>query len=382
MSTPQAVTDALDKLGDADKAVIELYIDELKHQIIELGGEIEDDCDGDDDDDDSMPPLEGNEPDADDEGPVEGATMEKDSVSDFPPIYESGEDMDKAMECKMQASDLKSTGDYKGAVDKYTEAICAAQPSALTYAGRAECLFNVNRPCAAIRDCDEAIKLNPDSAKALRVRGRAHRAVGNWELARKDLSAAQSIDFDDTAMADLKFVTEKVSEIEAKKVKERLAEEEKKKKKIAEIKKAQEEAKAAAEREQAERASPSSSGMPGNMPMPGMPAGMPTGMNDLFNDPDVMAGLQNPKIMAAFQGMMTGGGMDMSKIQKLMTDPETAGFMQKIIGKMGGSMGGMSGMGGMGGMGMPPGGFGGAGSGDDDMPDLDDGDYDDMPDLE
>lgn len=351
------------------KAAIQLYIDELKHQILDLGGEFEDDSD----DDGSMPPLGGNEePEAaGDEAPVEGATMKKDPVSDFPPIYESGEDMDKAMDCKMQASDLKSTCDYKGAVDKYTEAICAAQPSALTYAGRAECLFKSERPCAAIRDCDEAIKLNPDSAKALRVRGRSHRAVGDWELARKDLSAAQSIDFDDTAMTDLKFVTEKVSEIEAEKVKLRLAEEEKKKKKIAEIKKAQEEAKAEAAREQAERAtSSSSSGVPGGMPG-GMP-GMPPGMGDVFSDPEIMAGLQNPKIMAAFQGMMSGGGMDMSKIQGLMSDPETAGIMQKLMGKMGG----------MGGMGMPPGGFGGPASGDDDMPDLDDGDFDDMPDLE
>ncbi len=40
--------------------------------------------------------------------------------------------------------------------------------SALTLANRAECLLLLRRPLAAISDCNEALKLNPDSAKALR----------------------------------------------------------------------------------------------------------------------------------------------------------------------------------------------------------------------
>merc|ERR1712127_616052 len=107
----------------------------------------------------------------------------------------------------MEASDAKCSGDYAKALEKYSEAICAAPPSAMTYAARAECLLKLDRPCAAIRDCDEALKLNSDSAKALRIRGRSCRAIGDWENARKNLSASQAIDFDETAMVDLKFVT-------------------------------------------------------------------------------------------------------------------------------------------------------------------------------
>ena len=40
--------------------------------------------------------------------------------------------------------------------------------SALTLANRAECLLKVKRPVAAEADANEALKLNPDSAKALR----------------------------------------------------------------------------------------------------------------------------------------------------------------------------------------------------------------------
>lgn len=44
------------------------------------------------------------------------------------------------------------------------------------------------RPNAAILDCDAALKINPDSAKALKMRGKAHRMLGQWEAAKKDLA--------------------------------------------------------------------------------------------------------------------------------------------------------------------------------------------------
>jgi len=281
---------------------------------------------------------------------------------------------------------------YAKAMEIYTEAICASQPSAMTYSARAECLLKLERPCAAIRDCDEALKINADSAKALRIRGRSRRAIGDWELARKDLSASQAIDFDDTAMIDLKFVTEKVSEIDKQRVQERLAEEEKKKKRAAEIKRAQEEARKEAEEEARQQQSmPGTGGMPGGMPgMGGMPGGMPgmggmpggmggmpgmpAGMGELFNDPEIASALKNPKVMAALSSVMSGGMPDMGKISQLMADPEVGPVLQKIMGKfMGGGMGGMPG--GMGGM---PGGMGGMGGGSP----SNDMDFDDMPDLD
>lgn len=43
-----------------------------------------------------------------------------------------------------------------------------------------------------------------------------------------------------------------------------------------------------------------------------------------------MAALSNPKVMAAMQGMMSGGAPDMAKIQELMSDPEVGPAMQKV----------------------------------------------------
>ena len=169
--------------------------------------------------------------------------------------------------------------------------------------------------------------------------------------------------------------------------------EEKLKKKAEEIKKAREEAKREAEEEEAARSAagsgmPGMGGMPGGMPdMGGMGGGMPGMggmggmgglMSSLLSDPELAAGLQNPKVMAAFQSLSANPAGLMSnpgKLQELMTDPEVGPFMQKLMSKMGGGMPGMGGMGG----GMPD--FGGMGGGDDDGDD-DIPDLDDLPDLE
>ena len=36
---------------------------------------------------------------------------------------------------------------------------------------------------ACILDCDAAVKINPNSAKAFKIRGRAHALLGHWENA-------------------------------------------------------------------------------------------------------------------------------------------------------------------------------------------------------
>mmetsp|Transcript_24355 Transcript_24355/g.45053 ORF Transcript_24355/g.45053 Transcript_24355/m.45053 type:complete len:461 (-) Transcript_24355:34-1416(-) len=315
--------------------------------------------------------------------------MEDEGEPPFPPMYETGDDFDKASNLKMEASDLKGAGDYAGAVEKYSAAIVAAEPSPLLYANRADCLLRLNRPRAAVRDCDAALALNPDSAKALRIRGRARKALGEYEGSLKDLSASQTIDYDDAAALDLKFVTEKHVEMEKEQAKKRVEDEEKLRKRAEEIKKAQEEAKSEAERERRQRESERSStgGMPGGMPGAGaMPAGMAGMMGAMMSDPEIAAGLQNPKVMQAFSELMSGPGgaaglmSNPAKLQEMMSDPEVGPFMQKLMTKLGPMMGG--GAAGMPGMS----GFGGAGSagpsaradaGDDDMPDLDD-----LPDLD
>lgn len=323
----------------------------------------------------------------------EPAAAEVDT-SDFPPLYDpsAGEDFDKVSEYKMQAADLKSEGKWDEALEKYTAAILAAPPSPLLLANRATALYKLEKYSAAERDCNEALQQNPDSAKGLRVRGKARKALGKWEDALKDLSAAQQIDFDEDTVDDLKECTEKHVEAEKARAETKVKEEEKLRKRASEIKQQREE-EAAAAREAAADAMPGGmGGMPGMGGMGGMPGGMggmpggmpgmggmpPGFMESMMSDPELASAMQNPKVIAAFSELMSSPGgvaglmSNPAKLQKLMSDPEVGPVMQKLMAKFGGGMGG--GMpGGMGGM-------GGAANDDDDLDDLPD--MDEIPDLE
>ena len=57
--------------------------------------------------------------------------------------------------------------------------------------------------------------------QALKVRGKAHRFLGNWEEAAKDLSSGLNIDFDEGTQELLKHVQTYSTKITAKKNKER-----------------------------------------------------------------------------------------------------------------------------------------------------------------
>ncbi|KAI2494792.1 hypothetical protein MHU86_19743 [Fragilaria crotonensis] len=333
--TPQNVLDALSNLDAAEQAVVKDYITELEGIIDDFQGKASADEEADEPMDDSP---------------------------DMPPLYESGEDYDTQSNLKMEAADLVSEGKLAEALEKYTGAVLAAPASALLYANRATVLLKLQQYAAAVRDCDEALRQNPDSAKALRVRGKARKALGQWEAALQDLSQAQQIDFDEGTVDDLKECSEKHVEAEKARASSKVEEEEKMRKRAEEIRRARE--------EQANEAKAAAREMPGGMPggmggMPGGMGGMPPGfMESLLSDPELAASMQNPKVIAAFSELMSGPGGPMglmsnpAKLQELMADPEVGPVLQKLMSKFGGMGAGM------------PGGMGGATADVDDLVDL------------
>lgn len=70
--------------------------------------------------------------------------------------------------------------------------------------------MRLQKPNAAVRDCTEGIRLNPDSAQGYKWRGKAHCLLGNWEDAAKDLQLACRLDYDDDTNAALKEIKSKV----------------------------------------------------------------------------------------------------------------------------------------------------------------------------
>jgi suppressor of tumorigenicity protein 13 len=267
------------------------------------------------------------------------------------------EQMDAQGAAKQAAVEAMEDGDMAKALEKYTEAIKIGNASAMLITKRAELLLKMKRPNACIADCTAAILVNPDSGKAYRTRGKAHRRLGHWKEAHEDIAMGQKLDFDDDLMDIQKFVDEKWKKIAERETRRRLREERiAKKKKEADMKRRKAEAqKAYEEAKAAESAGGYPGGFPGGFPgmggmggfpgmggmggMPGMPAGMdPSMLSGLLSDPELMAAFSNPKMAAAMQDIMSNP----ANMAKYQSDPEIMGLFQKMMGKMGGA-GGMPG---------------------------------------
>lgn len=112
--------------------------------------------------------------------------------------------MDQANEKKGAAIEALNDGELQKAIDLFTDAIKLNPRLAILYAKRASVFAKLQKPNAAIRDCDRAIEINPDSAQPYKWRGKAHRLLGHWEEAAHDLALACKLDYDEDASAMLK----------------------------------------------------------------------------------------------------------------------------------------------------------------------------------
>jgi len=247
------------------------------------------------------------------------------------------EDKANAMiDAKSKASSAFSAGDYASALEYYTKAL-DIQPSALTFSKRAECFMKLNRNKAATQDCEQALKINPDSAKALKVLGTAQRYLGQYEEACKNLGQGLAIDFDEKSAKVEKEAEKFFHEIRVAKSKEKAKKEQEEKRKMEERRKRAEEA-----MKNANANAGGHGGTPGGgFPNSGFPGGIPPGMEGMMNDPEIMAAMMNPKVMNVLQQAQTNPGA----LIAAMNDPEVGPLLNKIVAKMGGSMG----SGGMGG---------------------------------
>jgi len=234
------------------------------------------------------------------------------------------EDLEKANDLRDQANAAFSEGDYPKAVDQYTQAIELNPGSAILHAKRANALLKLKKPVAAIRDCDHAISINPDSAQGYKFRGRANRLLGNWADAHKDLATACKLDFDETAYEWLKEVEPNAKKLqEYQRAKERADEERKLNERRERVKRAQEANKRATE-EEAEMDEGDESGF-------GMGA-----FNELFkelaDDPELLKMMkEDPALPGKLMEVMSNP----QNMMKYMGDPA----VMKLIGKLGAKFG-------------------------------------------
>ena len=253
------------------------------------------------------------------------------------------EDEANAMiDAKSKASSAFAAGDYASALEYYTKAL-DIQPSALTFSKRAECFMKLKRNAAATQDCEQALKINPDSAKALKVLGTAQRYLGQYEEACKNLGQGLAIDFDEQSAKVEKEAEKFFHEIRVAKSKEKAKKEQEEKRKMEEERRKR--AEEAMKNANANNAGGPGGGTPGGggggFPNSGFPGGIPPGMEGMMNDPEIMVAMMNPKVMQVLQQAQTNPGA----LIAAMNDPEVGPLLNKIVVKMGGSMG----SGGMGG---------------------------------
>lgn len=142
------------------------------------------------------------------------------------PVPTGGEDYEGSQERREAAASARAEGDFSKAVTLLTEAMELGNASTSILADRAHCLLQLRRPGAALADCNVALQLNPDSAKALKYRGLCNAYLGRWVEAKTDLAAAQSIDFNEDLEPSRRVAAERAAALEVAERERRLAEEE------------------------------------------------------------------------------------------------------------------------------------------------------------
>ena len=73
--------------------------------------------------------------------------------------------MDQANDKNVVAIAALNDGELQKAIDLFTDAIKLKPRLAILYAKRASVFIRLQKPNAAIRDCDRSIEINPDSAQ-------------------------------------------------------------------------------------------------------------------------------------------------------------------------------------------------------------------------
>ncbi|CAD7670791.1 unnamed protein product [Nyctereutes procyonoides] len=204
--------------------------------------------------------------------------------------------MDQANDKKVAAIDALNDGELQKAIDLFTNAIKLNPHLAILYAKRASIFIKLQKPNAAIQDCDRPYKWWR----------KAHRLLGHWEEAAHDLALACKLDYVENASAMLKEVQPRVKE------------------RIERVKKAQEEHERTQREEEARGQSGAQYGsLPGflsNFPggMPGM-AGVP-GLNEIL------------KVMVAFQDV----AQNPANMSKYQGNPKVMNLISKLSAKFGG----------------------------------------------
>uniref|UniRef100_A0ABM5G5V8 Mitochondrial import receptor subunit TOM34 isoform X1 n=1 Tax=Pogona vitticeps TaxID=103695 RepID=A0ABM5G5V8_9SAUR len=90
---------------------------------------------------------------------------------------------EQANALKLEGNEFVKKGNYKKAVEKYTESLKLHKLESTTYTNRALCYLTLKQYKEAIQDCSEALKIDPKNIKAFYRRAQAYKQLKNILLA-------------------------------------------------------------------------------------------------------------------------------------------------------------------------------------------------------
>uniref|UniRef100_A0A2K6V5J3 Hsp70-interacting protein N-terminal domain-containing protein n=1 Tax=Saimiri boliviensis boliviensis TaxID=39432 RepID=A0A2K6V5J3_SAIBB len=199
--------------------------------------------------------------------------------------------MDQANDKNVAATEALNDGELQKAIDLFTDAIKLNPQLAILYSKRTSVFVKLQKPNAAIQDCDRDIETKPYSTQ------KAHRLLDASAMLKEVQLRAQKIL---VPLHRVKLCFKKTNEQTKKK----------------------ERVKKAPEEHEEEEAGQQSGAQYGSFPgMPAMGGGMSgkarmPGLNEILNDPEFLAAMQDPEVRVAFQDVSNPKVMNL--ISKLL----------------------------------------------------------------
>ncbi|XP_054835201.1 mitochondrial import receptor subunit TOM34 [Eublepharis macularius] len=110
---------------------------------------------------------------------------------------------EQANKLKLEGNEFVKKGNYKKAIEKYTESLKLHKLESTTYTNRALCYLNLKHYKEAIQDCSEALKLDAKNVKAFYRRAQAYKELKDYKSSVADINTLLKIEPKNTAAQKL-----------------------------------------------------------------------------------------------------------------------------------------------------------------------------------
>ncbi|XP_034441595.1 mitochondrial import receptor subunit TOM34 [Hippoglossus hippoglossus] len=115
----------------------------------------------------------------------------------------SDKNIKKAQAQKEEGNALVKKGEFRKAIEKYSQSIKNNPTEITTYTNRALCYLSVKQYSDAVRDCDDALMIDSGNIKALYRRAQAHKELQDLKTCVDDLNNLLHVDPKNTAALKL-----------------------------------------------------------------------------------------------------------------------------------------------------------------------------------